>query len=726
MYPLLTIGGTVLIVVLILSMVGVTWWFDVRHARLPQATRLEDLTQRNASLMGQIGEKQAELTDIQRRIQDRDRVAAEVAALMQQREALQLEMGAMADTEQQIDALKRRSADVALQHAEVQQQLQATLAEKEAAEAALKAAQQQFATLPRDQDDLHRSIERLQNERFQLENEMAELRSERATLVATREEMASLTGRRAALELDLERMTAAHQQQSTILAELQEQKGSLQADIAVLLPLRAEVEALSMERPRMKREIEDLSKERQALSNTLEQLAVTEAEAREALAARQGEVADLQRLRQEVDTLAARKAALGVEIERLERLNGDGGSQHEDADEDLSRLPACLTIHGTKPRPLREESAAIEDVRQSLSKHGLKYHPRTIDAFHTSLKINDVAQLTVLAGVSGTGKSLLPRRYAEAMGISFLPIAVEPRWDSPQDLLGFYNYVEKRYRSTDLARALVHMDPYNTSGLSAEPLGDRMLLVLLDEMNLARVEYYFSEFLSRLEIRPRWSADIDERARLQASMPLDTRGKEGGTRLLFPSHNVLFVGTMNDDESTQSLSDKVLDRGNVMQFPAPATFVRPQPKQIEETGVDGHLAYGDWRGWIRDPIVRDPAEVQKVQEIINRLANIMRRCGRPFGHRLNEAVMAYVANYPRSPLGKLRLEEALADQIELRILPKLRGVVIDEGYNRGALEDVVKLLRENLQDSAFAKHLENMLEAEASHFSWRGLDRDQL
>ena len=85
--------------------------------------------------------------------------------------------------------------------------------------------------------------------------------------------------------------------------------------------------------------------------------------------------------------------------------------------------------------------------------------------------------MTVLAGVSGTGKSLLPRRYAEAMGLRFLQISVEPRWDSPQDLLGFYNYIEKRYRATDLARALVHMDPYNTSELSNGGHEDEMMLV---------------------------------------------------------------------------------------------------------------------------------------------------------------------------------------------------------------------------------------------------------
>ena len=109
------------------------------------------------------------------------------------------------------------------------------------------------------------------------------------------------------------------------------------------------------------------------------------------------------------------------------------------------------------PRPERE---ALHAVSEYLRAYNLEYSTRTLLAFHTALKINDHSQLTVLAGVSGTGKSLLPRRYAEAMGFHFLQIAVEPRWDSPQDLLGFYNYIEKNYRATDLARILMHMDPY--------------------------------------------------------------------------------------------------------------------------------------------------------------------------------------------------------------------------------------------------------------------------
>ena len=102
----------------------------------------------------------------------------------------------------------------------------------------------------------------------------------------------------------------------------------------------------------------------------------------------------------------------------------------------------------------------LEAAQACLEGHGLRFNDRVLRAFHTSLKVADVSPLVVLAGISGTGKSELPRRYAEAMGIQFLNIAVQPRWDSPQDMFGFYNYLEGRYRATELARALVQMDPF--------------------------------------------------------------------------------------------------------------------------------------------------------------------------------------------------------------------------------------------------------------------------
>ena len=166
-----------------------------------------------------------------------------------------------------------------------------------------------------------------------------------------------------------------------------------------------------------------------------------------------------------------------------------------------------------KHKTLREvdEIHQLEAAQNYMEQHGLMFSDRMLKAFHTSLKVSDISPLVVLAGISGTGKSELPRRYAEAMNIHFLNMAVQPRWDSPQDMFGFFNYLEGRFRSTPLGRALIQMDPYHNKPdrgwnepkdwAKKNSLADQMLLVLLDEMNLARIEYYFSEFLSRLETR---------------------------------------------------------------------------------------------------------------------------------------------------------------------------------------------------------------------------------
>jgi hypothetical protein len=329
--------------------------------------------------------------------------------------------------------------------------------------------------------------------------------------------------------------------------------------------------------------------------------------------------------------------------------------------------------------------------------------------------------MTVLAGVSGTGKSLLPRRYAAAMGIGFLQIAVEPRWDSPQDLLGFYNYIEQRYRATDLARALVQMDPYNTSGLGETGHGDQMMLVLLDEMNLARVEYYFSEFLSRLEVRPRLNDAADPDRRQVACLPIDIPGRTDGPVRLFPAHNVLFVGTMNDDESTQALSDKVLDRGNVVQFAAPDRFARPADGLAAPESTQ-YRSFAEWRKWVRPLQQLDGLERQRAEDVIGRLSRMMEAFGRPFGHRLNESMLAYIANYPRAPGDSVALP--IADQIEMRILPKLRGLSLEDFGS--PFETLAKLIRDDAEDARLAARLERLVATQKQgigQFSWRGLDR---
>ena len=680
--PLLMVLSIVLMSVLVLLMGVVTWNFDLRRSRLPQATAWEDLTQRLVSLGGQIADKNAELQEIMQRIHERDRVAAEVAALTDQRDTLRMEIDSLAEGARQVEELKVKAAEAAEAYArengrleQVQTELVELARHKTELEQQIERLRRDAENLPEARDELKEEIAQLQRERSTLEYELSTLRAERGLLLAAREEMAALTSRHAQLQQELETLQRELERLPTTLLELKQEIEQLQA---VKSGIREELPALRR--------------------------AVTAA-------------------RDEVSDMAARKAALEVEIERLRgEVTGDDTSGEDELD-DLRRRPLCLPAVAGAARPTQQERDALGDVIQHLKDLNLKYNDRTIRAFHTSLKINDISQMTVLAGVSGTGKSLLPRRYAEAMGLHFLQIAVEPRWDSPQDLLGFYNYVEKRYRGTELARALVHLDPFMTSGLTQEPLSDHMLLVLLDEMNLARVEYYFSEFLSRLEVRPRFRDVMNEARRRDACMPVDIRGRKQRAVELFPSHNVLFSGTMNDDESTQALSDKVLDRGNVMQFAAPAEFVKPTEGSNAPINLH-HRSFGEWRKWIRPVESLVAGERDKAQSVISKLVAIMESFGRPFGHRLNEAILTYVTNYPRQH--NELVDDPLADQIEFRILPKLRGVTIEE--HQGDFDQLIRMIREDLRDGSFAERLEHVIAWQrnrSGQFNWRGLDRSQ-
>jgi hypothetical protein len=121
-----------------------------------------------------------------------------------------------------------------------------------------------------------------------------------------------------------------------------------------------------------------------------------------------------------------------------------------------------------------------------------------VEAFHTGLKASDLSSIMVLAGVSGTGKSLLPQAYARLGGLLHLLCAVRPNWDSPQSLLGFFNFVENRFNPTELMRAL---DQASRKPSDGEGSSNYMHIILLDEMNLAHIELYFSDFLSKLEKR---------------------------------------------------------------------------------------------------------------------------------------------------------------------------------------------------------------------------------
>lgn len=248
-----------------------------------------------------------------------------------------------------------------------------------------------------------------------------------------------------------------------------------------------------------------------------------------------------------------------------------------------------------------------------LTEKGLNFHERIVKAFHTSLKVQDISALVVLAGISGTGKSELPQKYAEFIGAPLVMLPVQPRWDSPQDLKGFYNYIEKKYKPTELMHYLYQyqQDP---------KMKERIILVLLDEMSFARVEYYFSDFLSKLETRRSkdtfLSLDVN-------SLKLPKEKRE----IQIPEE-ILFIGTMNEDETTQSLSDKLLDRANVLTFSRPQEFKLRGPK-IEHQTAKQYLPWNEFVSWTKHTDSNSNV-VGEVKEFVDRANDIMEKLGHPF------------------------------------------------------------------------------------------------
>ena len=294
-------------------------------------------------------------------------------------------------------------------------------------------------------------------------------------------------------------------------------------------------------------------------------------------------------------------------------------------------MPDCLDVF-EKPRPEESEQGMLDRFEDALRQQGLNYPTQIVRAFHTALKVNDLSPLTVLSGLSGTGKSQLPRAYARFFGIHFLHVPVEPGWDSPQDLLGFYDFVAERYRPTDRARALGHFDREfaESIGIQSDRDWDEcMLIILLDEMNLARTEYYFSEFLSRLEMRGvRDANDEDDRRDSQIAIDLPYAEDEEPKQLYVP-HNVLWVGTLNEDETTQALSDKVLDRANSIRFAPPKPSTLREHSTAPERRVptaDGYLPYGQWLGWSKRKSASERAE-DEVDNTLEELAMRMQEAG---------------------------------------------------------------------------------------------------
>jgi len=362
------------------------------------------------------------------------------------------------------------------------------------------------------------------------------------------------------------------------------------------------------------------------------------------------------------------------------------------------------------------EVVLLDGLGSHIENMGFDFSQRLQWAFHTALKTSDISCLTVMAGVSGTGKSALPRLYAEAMGMHFLPIAVEPRWDSPNDLFGFFNYMENRFESTPLARSLVQFG--RREGDRGGELNDQMLVVLLDEMNLARVEYYFSEFLSRLELRRDVnlnSLEDFQKVSVEIFPGIEEKDNRADPIRLFAGNNILFVGTMNEDESTQSLSDKVIDRANVLHFGRPLKLHNKETILNIQQLNSGVLAADTFKSWQKDSTPEVIESYSDLSKKLSDLNEVLGNLGRPFAHRTFQAILKYVANYPGIDKGYQR---PLADQIAMRIMPKLRGLdLADNGQAFNQLDSIIRAVKDEGLNTAY----DVARKSRQGVFHWQGI-----
>lgn len=369
-----------------------------------------------------------------------------------------------------------------------------------------------------------------------------------------------------------------------------------------------------------------------------------------------------------------------------------------------------------------DEIIWLENIREKAKAHGLIFQPRILEAFHTSLKVAEWSPLSVLAGVSGTGKSELPRIYAHFGGLHYHMLSVQPNWDSQEAMLGFFNSIDNKFDAQPILRFLVQSQQ-EWLGDEQPGLKDVMHLVLLDEMNLAHPELYFADFLSKLETRR--STGKQEVPKLEINLGA------GMKRFELPlGRNVLWTGTMNQDETTKSLSDKVLDRSMVLYFPRPKTLHRREslskfPKRAP------FLHVNHWKQWQKyESIFAGDKDIQPYMEMVEHMNGLLSEVGRAMGHRVWQSIEYYMSNHPRvleavqkeggDPSAKQKaMRIAFEDQLVQKVMPKLRGIE-SRARSRGrtkCLDPMLHLLKD--AEYSMAGDFELAMELGHGQFLWQ-------
>lgn len=316
------------------------------------------------------------------------------------------------------------------------------------------------------------------------------------------------------------------------------------------------------------------------------------------------------------------------------------------------------------PMTVKVEHMFIDEWRGLTLSENLLYDRQDLINFHISLKINP---LTVVAGMSGTGKTRLAKAYAKMLGLTeengdllFLPIS--PSYLEPSDVLGYLNPTSGCFvpSETGLVDLLVR----------AQQNPHAMHMVIFDEMNLAQVEHWFAPFLSILE-----KPENDRLLHLYSGNNVCYNAE------LYPASvnvgaNILFIGTINLDETTKELSDRLLDRINLVTL-TKSSFMQFSTMDLEREKYNGVVfTNADFQSWkdISASINAFKAHELQFFDVLHKLISKY-DAQKGVSYRFLNRLGLYIQNIPLNEKGEAEIHRAKAIDISIKqgLLTKIKG-----------------------------------------------------
>lgn len=295
--------------------------------------------------------------------------------------------------------------------------------------------------------------------------------------------------------------------------------------------------------------------------------------------------------------------------------------------------------------------ADITYIHNYIKNQGYNYTYNQLSNLYLSLKTKP---FTILAGISGTGKSKIIRLLADSIGADYTLISVRPDWNDSTDLIGYKN-LDDKFIKGQLTKTI----------LKAQQNKNKPHLICLDEMNLARVEYYLSDYLSIIESRKKVGQDIitDNIVEYQ---------ENNETIKLHIPDNIYLIGTVNMDDTTFQFSRKVLDRANTIEFSdvdLDNLFFEVNEK-VESLNVSNDFLKTTYLKTM-DIELEYREYAKEVNKKIIEINEILKKSQKQFAYRVRDEILFYLVENKKANL--LHEDTAFDYQIMQKILPAISG-----------------------------------------------------